>query len=136
MRKWTLSLVIFALLSAAAAAPQSFPGSGGSIGAPISVATDAIGNVYFASSNLNVVFKLDPNGVLARVAGNSRLGYSGRGGPATSVQLRLVFGDSSAVSAGPAGDSAGNLFIADTSNHRNRRVSPDGIITRVAGKGG
>src|SRR5687767_530145 len=61
----------------------------GSIGGPTGVAVDTIGNVYFASRDLNVVFKLDPNGVLTRVAGNGRLGYSGDGGPATSARLQL-----------------------------------------------
>ena len=45
--------------------------TGVSIGAPISVAPDEKGNVYFASPDLNVVFKLDPSGVLTRVAGSS-----------------------------------------------------------------
>jgi sugar lactone lactonase YvrE len=32
-------------------------------------------------------------------------------------------------------DSAGNLFIADSGNHRIRKVSPDGVIRTVAGNG-
>jgi trimeric autotransporter adhesin len=105
----------------------------GSIGAPISLATDAAGNAYFSSPDLNSVLKLDPTGGLTRVAGNGTTGYSGDGGPATSARLRLNSGDSSTNSAGLAVDSAGNLFIADTGNHRIRRVSPDGVITTVAG---
>ena len=106
-----------------------------SIGAPISVATDEKGNVYFASPDLNAVFKLDPSGVLTRVAGNLKRGYSGDGGPATEAKMNLFLGNSSAVSSGLAVDKDGNLFIADTSNHAIRRVSPDGIITTVAGTG-
>jgi uncharacterized protein (TIGR03437 family) len=121
----------------AGGAPPAIPSPAvaGSIGAPISVTADTRGNVYFASPDLNVVFKLDPSGVLTRVAGNGRAGYSGDGGPATSAQLRLLFANASSVSAGLAVDSAGNLFLADTSNHCIRRVSPDGIITTVAGNG-
>jgi len=129
----------FLLLSAAAAAqqyvistyaggappPTPSPAVDVSIGAPLGVATDAAGNVYFASSH--TVFKLDHNGVLMRVAGNSNSGYSGDGGPATSAQLRSP----TAVAL----DGAGNLFIADTGNGRLRRVSPSGIITTVAGNG-
>ncbi|MGH9657811.1 MAG: hypothetical protein ACRD96_04650, partial [Bryobacteraceae bacterium] len=111
------------------------PAVAGSIGGPTGVAVDTIGNVYFASRDLNVVFKLDPHGALARVAGNGRLGYSGDGAPATSAQLRLGLGQGVFISAGLAVDRAGNLFIADTSNHCIRRVSPDGIITTVAGNG-
>ncbi len=115
--------------------PTPAPAVAGSIGAPTSVAMDTRGNVYFASRDLNVVFKLDPSGVLTRVAGTSLLGYSGDGGPATSARLQLFFGYDPAAAAGVAVDRAGNLFIADTSNHRIRRVSPEGIITTVAGNG-
>src|SRR5207249_1055264 len=54
-------------------------------------------------------------------------GFSGDGGPATSVQL--------SDPAGVAVDGAGNLFIADTGNQRIRKVSPAGTITTVAGNG-
>ena len=56
-----------------------------SIGDPLAIAADAAGNAYFAS--LNCVFKVDQNGLVTRIAGNSRAGYSGDGGPATSAQL-------------------------------------------------
>jgi hypothetical protein len=115
--------------------PNPAPALQASIGSPISVATDAAGNVFFASPDLNSVFKLDRNGVLTRVAGNSRSGYSGDGGPATDAELQLHYGNISDVWAGLAADSAGNLFIADTGNHCIRRVSPDGTITTVAGNG-
>jgi hypothetical protein len=51
-----------------------------SIGSPISVAADDEGKVYFASPELNAVYKLNPSGALTRVAGNSKWGYSGDGG--------------------------------------------------------
>src|SRR5262245_49558908 len=105
--------------------PSPAPGLQVSIGAPVSVATDSLGNVYFAS--LNSVFKLDRDGVLSCVAGNGRIGYSGDGGPATSAQLFYPLG--------VAVDSEGNRFIADSGNQRVRRVSREGIITTVAGNG-
>src|SRR5438552_14049058 len=56
------------------------------IGRASAVATDATGNVYFISDNC--VFKLEQqNGVLTPVAGNSRVGYAGDGGPAINAQL-------------------------------------------------
>ena len=92
------------------------------------MATDASGNVYFASGDRgNSVFKLDPSGALTRVAGNARTNYSGDAGPATSAPLFSP--------QGVAVDRAGNLFIADKGNQRIRRVSPDGIIATVAGGG-
>jgi uncharacterized protein (TIGR03437 family) len=127
----------FLLLSAAAAAqqyvistyaggappPTPALGADAPFGAAFGVATDATGNVYFAS--LYCVFKLDRNGVLTRVAGNSRAGYSGDGGPATSAQLGARWG--------VAVDGVGNLFIADDKSVR--KVSVSGIITTVAGNG-
>ncbi len=89
------------------------------------IATDSAGNVYFSASNC--VFKLDKNGILTLVAGNSRAGYSGDGGPATSAQL-----------SGPtaiAVDAAGDIFVGDSGNARVRRISASGIITTIAGGG-
>ncbi len=97
------------------------------IGAPVGVATDAACSLYFASSNVNSVFKVSQNGVLTRIVGSSRPGYSGDGGPAASARLNSP--------GGVAVDGSGNLFIADTGNNRVRRVSPNGIITTIAGTG-
>ncbi len=111
----------------AGGAPPPTPARG--LGVPIGqvegVATDPAGNVYFVSSTLQTVFKLDPKGVLTRVAGTSRSGFSGDGGPAMSAALN--FPHALAV------DGAGNLFIAD--NQRIRKTSPSGIIITVAGGG-
>jgi uncharacterized protein (TIGR03437 family) len=89
------------------------------------IATDSAGYVYFSASNC--VFKLDKNGILTLLAGNSRAGFSGDGGPATSAQL-----------SGPTGiavDAAGDIFVGDSGNARVRRISASGIITTVAGGG-
>lgn len=66
-------------------------------------------------------------GLITTVAGGSRAGFSGDGGPATSALL--------GPPDGVAVDGAGNLFIADTTNHRVRQVNTSGIITTVAGSG-
>ena len=95
------------------------------IGDAYHVAADEPGNAYFISDNC--VFKLDRDGVVTRIAGNSRAGYSGDDGPATEAQL----GFPSSIAL----DRAGNLFIADTRNNRIRKVSLDGRIMTVAGNG-
>src|SRR5262249_49317907 len=61
------------------------------------------------------------------VAGNGTAGFRGDGGPAALAELNYP--------AAVAADSGGNLFIADTRNQRIRRVTPDGIISTVAGNG-
>ncbi|MGW5679721.1 NHL domain-containing protein [Streptomyces sp. NPDC003860] len=65
--------------------------------------------------------------VITTVAGNGEEGYSGDGGEAANARLSWP--------VDTALDSAGNLYIADRSNHRIRKVSPAGVITTVAGNG-
>ena len=103
------------------------PGLALTLGLVLGVVADDGGNLYLASADLNAVFRLDSSGVLTRVAGNSRTGYSGDGGPATNARITSP--------KGLALDAAGNLFVADYGNRRIRRVSRDGIITTVAGSG-
>jgi NHL repeat len=64
---------------------------------------------------------------ITTVASSGKAGFSGDGGPATAARL-----DSP---AGVAVDSAGNIYIADSSNHRVRKVGTDGAIVTVAGSG-
>src|SRR3954454_202207 len=95
-----------------------------SIGQPRKLAV-AGGNIYFSSGNS--VFKIDGAGSLSLVAGNSRAGFSGDGGPAVNAQLNAP--------QGIALDSAGNIYIADSLNNRVRKVDNKGIITTFAGNG-
>jgi sugar lactone lactonase YvrE len=113
---------------AGGALPVNIPGTSAALGGPQAGAVDATGNLFFSvSGGLNVVLRLDAiTNVLALVAGNGTLGYSGDGGPATSAQL--------AIPNGVALDAAGNLYIADAGNHCIRKVS-NGVITTVAGNG-
>jgi hypothetical protein len=61
------------------------------------------------------------------VAGTGSCGFSGDGGPAAAAQLDNP--------NGLAFDSAGNLFVADSSNQRIRRIDRSGNISTVAGTG-
>jgi sugar lactone lactonase YvrE len=109
-----------------------FSGDGGpaaraQLDTPSGVAVDEAGNVYIADTNNNRIRKVFPSGVIVTIAGTGRFGYSGDGGPATSARL--------AFPTGIALDADGNLYVADYLNRRVRRLSPDGIITTVAGDG-
>src|ERR1035437_9836985 len=70
-----------------------------------------------------------PNAIITTVAGDGFLGgyYRGDGGPATKASFYFP--------SGVALDAAGNLYIADTSNNRVRKMDTNGIITTVAGNG-
>jgi sugar lactone lactonase YvrE len=94
---------------------------------PNTLVVDGAGNLFIADTDIHRIRKITPAGVIATVAGNGSLGFSGDGGAATAAQLNYP--------AAIAVDAAGNLFIADTNNERVRKVSPEGIITTVAGNG-
>jgi len=117
---------------------------GTAIGSPQSIATDRVGNVYFTSLNPGSpayyhgrygVFKLDGNGVLTRIAGNTGEGFSGDGGPAVNATFRLSNFDDEPGLPGILVDDGGGVYIADSGNNRVRLVSPDGTITTIAGNG-
>ena len=97
-----------------------------SIGVLTGLTTDLHNNVYFADSN-SVVRMVDSAGIIHTVAGNGTEGFGGDGGAATSAQLSSP--------QGIAIDSNGNLYIADASNNRVRKVDPTGVITTFAGNG-
>ncbi|MBI2346069.1 MAG: thrombospondin type 3 repeat-containing protein [Deltaproteobacteria bacterium] len=91
---------------------------------PYDVAVDTQGNLYIADVQNQRVRKVDPSGIITTIAGSFQ-GFDGDGGLATAARLSYP--------QGVAVDPQGNLYIADTNNHRIRKVDPEGIITTVAG---
>jgi sugar lactone lactonase YvrE len=98
-----------------------------SLNSPFGVTVDSQGNVYIADFANNRVRKVDSNGIISTVAGDGAAVYAGDGAAATNASLFNP--------AGVALDGSGNLYIADYSNHRVRKVDTNGIITTVAGNG-
>jgi cysteine-rich repeat protein len=105
------------------------PATSAQLRLPSGVAVDGLGNLFIADSSNHVTRRVDAfTEVITTVAGTGEAGLSGDGGPATSAQLNWPYG--------VALDGLGNLFIADQTNHRIRRVdAATGIITTVAGTG-
>lgn len=94
----------------------------------IGVTIDRHGNMYIADDYNHCIRKIDNTGITSTFAGDTVLGYSGDGGPATDAE----FGDLHGVAV----DSAGNVYVSDYTNNRIRRVSiSNGIISCVAGIG-
>ncbi len=91
------------------------------------IATDKEDNLYVLSRGHSKIFKVGNDGIARRIVGTGQQGFEGDGGPA--IDAKISFSNHLVV------DSRGNLFIADTGNHRIRRVSPDGVITTIAGTG-
>jgi len=96
---------------------------------PSGVAVDGVGNVFITDTANNRVRRVDAvTGLISTFAGIGTAGFSGDGAAATSAQLNSPFG--------VAVDGVGNVFIADTSNHRVRRVDAGtGLISTLAGTG-
>lgn len=97
------------------------------LGMPAGVAVDGVGNVYFTELRWGRLRKVAPDGTITTLAGTGNPGYSGDGGPATAARLNQP--------QGVAVDAAGNVYVADTGNHRIRKVTPGGTIVTVAGAG-
>jgi uncharacterized protein (TIGR03437 family) len=89
------------------------------------LAVDSARNVYYGDNN--TIKRISTSGTVTVVAGNGTAGFSGDGGPATSAQLHSPLG--------VAVDQAGNIYIADYSNARIRKVDIHGTITTFAGNG-
>ncbi len=120
------------LTRVAGTAQRGYSGDGGPAASaqlmePKGVALDAAGNLYIVDRLACVVRKVAVDGTITTVAGNGSADYSGDGHEATSAALNNPWGI--------AADAAGNLYIADSGNHRIRKVDSAGTITTVAGNG-
>lgn len=105
------------------------PATDARIYGPYDIAVDHEDNVYIADVSNNKIRKITAStGIMTTVAGTGAPGFSGDGGAATSARLFQPF--SVAV------DGSGNLYIADASNYRVRKVTAaTGNISTIAGNG-
>ncbi len=117
---------------------EGFAGDGGAataarIDSPSGLALDAAGDLYIADTHNGRIREVSATtGLISTVAGAGLVGggvqsFGGDGGAATAAGLALP--------RGLTMDAAGNLYFADSANHRIRRISPTGTITTVAGQG-
>jgi hypothetical protein len=94
---------------------------------PSAVAFDKEGNLYFSDDAISRIRKITPAGIITTVAGNGTNGYCCDGFPATNAQIK--------GGGGLAVDKWNNIYLADASNHRIRKITTDGIIHTIAGTG-
>ena len=108
----------------ATVAGNGFPGTA-TLTKPTGIAIDRDGNVLIADTGNHRIRKVTPNGILTTIAGTGTQSFCGDGGPA----LAACFDTPMDVKL----DSRGNIYIADTGNHRIRRIdAASGTITTVA----
>jgi uncharacterized protein (TIGR03437 family) len=125
------------ITAAAGTGSPGFSGDGGpatsaQLRGPSAVAIDASGNMYIADAGNHVIRKVTPSGTITTFAGNGMSGFAGDGGPAASAQLAVN---------GLAVDRTGNVYVSSgvvSSSalvNRVRKITPQGVITTVAGGG-
>ncbi len=106
---------------------DSGPAANALLSSPTSVAIDAAGNVYVADSANLRIRRITPSGVISTYAGSGTSGSEGDGASATGARFR----NPRRIAVTPNG----TLYIADTGDHRIRRVATNGTITAYAGTG-
>jgi sugar lactone lactonase YvrE len=94
------------------------------------LAVDSVGNLFIADGGQHKIFKVSATGgIVSRVAGSGKAGFSGDGGPA--LEASFLFPLSIAL------DPTGNIFVADRENCRIRRIDyKTGIVDTIAQTGG
>ena len=108
-------------------AGDSGPAASAALRFPRGVATDTAGNLYVADPRDHRVRRIDAEGMITTLAGTGQRGYTGDGAPAAEARLDHP--------EGVAADRAGNVYVADSANHRIRRIDAEGTITTLAGTG-
>jgi sugar lactone lactonase YvrE len=94
---------------------------------PQGVAVDSGGNVYVADSSNHTIRKITPAGIVSTLAGSA-----GVSGSAEGTGSAARFNDPFGVAV----DSAGNVYVADTSNYTIRKITPAGVVSTLAGSAG
>jgi hypothetical protein len=103
------------------------PATNAKMNSPFALAFDKDGNFYFSDDSYPRIRKVSPSGIITVLAGVNTSGFSGDGGQAIYAEIR--------GGGGLCVDKNGNVFLADGSNHRIRKITTDGIIRTIAGTG-
>ncbi len=103
------------------------PATSAALSSPFNTVQDKAGNYYVTDRYVHRIRKITSTGTITTIAGTGICGYNGENIPAKSAML--------CYPAGLAFDAAGNLYVADSSNDRVRKISTSGKITTVAGNG-
>ncbi len=95
-----------------------------SFNTPKGLTIDPAGNLYVADTGSYTIRRVTPDGTVSTLAG-----LANTAGSANGTGSAARFWNPSGIAMGPDG----NLYVADSSNHKIRRVTPAGVVTDVAG---
>jgi uncharacterized protein (TIGR03437 family) len=120
------------IISTLAGGGRGFMGDGGpalmaSFNFPVGALAVDAGADVFVADNENLRIREVRGGIVQTVAGNGLYRLAGNGGPAASATIYLV--------EGLRADPAGNLYFAESSLNRVRKIATDGTISIFAGNG-
>jgi serine/threonine protein kinase len=94
---------------------------------PGGIAVDAAGNVYIADTGNNTIRKIGRDGSVSTLAGLA--GQPGRFDGSGSAARFLA-------PLGIAVDQRGNVYVAEFANDTIRKITPDGMVSTLAGSAG
>ena len=100
--------------------------SGSGLYYPRGLAIDSLGNLYVANHGNSTILKITSAGVVSVLAGSS-----GSSGFADGTGGNARFNGALGLTV----DSLGNVFVSDYSNQRVRKITPDAVVTTIAGSG-
>ncbi len=98
-------------------------GSAASFLVPFDIAVDSLGNLYICDHGNHAIRKVAPDGVVTTLAGNGTPGAQ----DGTGSEARFKFPSGIAV------DATGTVYVADNDNHAIRQITPEGVVTTIAG---
>jgi len=92
---------------------------------PEGIAMDAAGNLYIADMFNHAIRKMNPQGLVTTLAGSEKPGYADGKGKKASFNQPF----------GVTVDASGTVYVTEIGNHLIRKISPEGMVTTVAGSG-